>query len=59
MTARRLILATVVIGLMGSSGAAFAGPLGTDTQNKRVCVMTTDDPATHTWDGVCVSVPIH
>ena len=58
MTPRRLILAVVVVGLMGSSGAAFAG-VGTDTQNKRVCVMTTDDPATHSWDGICVSVPVH
>ncbi|MDT7571662.1 MAG: hypothetical protein QOE05_1836 [Actinomycetota bacterium] len=58
MTARRLILATVVLGLMGSSGAAFAG-VGTTPDNKRVCVMTNDDPNAHGWDGVCVSVPIH
>ena len=59
MTARRLILATAVVaGLVGSSGAAFAG-VGSDPQNKRVCVVTTNDPSTNTWDGVCVSVPIH
>ena len=58
MTARRVILATVVACLLGSSGAAFAG-VGTETQNKRVCVMTTDDPTNHGWDGVCVSLPIH
>ncbi|MDT7538266.1 MAG: hypothetical protein QOI82_1851 [Actinomycetota bacterium] len=59
MTPRRLILVALVAGLLGSSGtAAFAG-VGTTPDNKRVCVMTTDDPTTHSWDGVCVSVPIH
>ena len=59
MTARRLFLAAVVVGLVGSSGtAAFAG-VGTTPDTKRVCVMATDDPTTHAWDGVCVWAPIH
>jgi hypothetical protein len=60
MTARRLILVATVAGLMGSSGtAAFAQGIGTQPETKRVCVMGTDDPTTHSWDGVCVWIPIH
>ena len=60
MTARRLILAAVVAGVLGSSGtAAFAQGIGTTPDTKRVCVVGTDDPTTHSWDGVCVWVPIH
>jgi hypothetical protein len=59
MTARRLFLAAAVVGIVASSGtAAFAGGVGTETQNKRVCVVTTDDPTTSSWDGICVVVPI-
>jgi hypothetical protein len=55
---RRLILTALVAGLLGTSGtAAFATADESETQNKRVCVMATDDPATHSWDGVCVWLP--
>ena len=59
MTARRLILAAVVAGALGSSAtAAFADGIGTTPDTKRVCVVATDDPTTHHWDGVCVWVPL-
>lgn len=58
MTPRRIILATIAVCLLGSSGtAAFAG-VGTTPDTKRVCVMVNDDPTTHAWDGYCVWVPI-
>jgi hypothetical protein len=55
---RRLVLSVLVVGLLGTSGtAAFATGDESDQQSKRVCVVATDDPATHNWDGVCVWLP--
>lgn len=54
---RRLILVALVAGLLGTSGATAFATGNAEAQQKRVCVMTTNDPATQSWDGVCVWLP--